>query len=170
MRNFIDPGDTLTLVAPYAVITGAGLLVGSLFAVAAEPAGNGATVEAMTEGVFDLAKASGAWTQGAKVYWDNSAKNVTTTASGNTLIGVATQAQLSGDTTGRVDVTGQIAAVGTGVTTQSAPATLSIAAVTGVDGAGNNAASKANVDTAFAAVVTAYNLLLTKLTTAGVLS
>ena len=65
-------------------------------------------VEGMTEGVFDLAKAAGAVTQGQLVYWDNVAKNVTTTATSNKLIGVATQAALSGDANVRVKVTGQV--------------------------------------------------------------
>ena len=109
MRNYVSSGDRLDVTAPYAVVTGAGLLVGSLFGVAVGPAASGANVTIMTEGVFDLAKATSAVTQGAKVYWDNTAKNVTTTATSNTLIGVATQAAASGDATVRVNVTGQIA-------------------------------------------------------------
>lgn len=109
MRNFVQPGDQLSVAAPYAVATGGGLLVGSLFGVAKGPAANGATVVIMTEGVFDLPKATGAVTQGAKLYWDNTNKVVTTTATSNTLIGVATQAAASGDATARVLVTGQIA-------------------------------------------------------------
>lgn len=109
MKNFVQDGDTLTLAAPYALTSGQGFLVGSLFAVANADAANGATVEGSTEGVFDLAKATGqAWTQGVKVYWDNTAKNVTTTLTSNTLIGVATAAAVSGATVGRVYVTGQI--------------------------------------------------------------
>lgn len=108
MKNFIQDGDTLTLTAPYAVASGAGFLVGSLFAVAASTAANAATVEGLTEGVFDLAKATGAWTQGMLVYWDNTAKNVTGTSTSNTKIGVAVRAEASGNTTGRVLVTGQV--------------------------------------------------------------
>lgn len=102
MKNFVQRGDTLTLVAPYDVASGAGLLVGAIFAVATAAALNTKDVEARTEGVYDLPKAAGAVTQGAKLYWDNAAKNVTTTAAGNTLIGVATQAAAGGDATTRV--------------------------------------------------------------------
>lgn len=103
MRNFIQPGETLPLTAPYDVASGGGFLVGSLFSVAKSAALAGNPVEGTNEGVFDLAKAGGqAWTQGVKVYWDDAAKNVTTTAAGNKLIGVATQAQASGDAIGRV--------------------------------------------------------------------
>ena len=109
MRNFVQPGETITLLAPRALTTsGLGVLVGVLFAVAKSPAANGAAVECMIEGVFDLPKATGAWTQGAVLYWDNTAFNVTTTSAGNTKIGCAAQAQASGDTAGRVLVTGQV--------------------------------------------------------------
>ena len=107
--NYVQPGDTITLVAPYQVASGAGLLVGSIFGVALAAAANGAAVEARRVGVFDLDKASGAVTQGQKIYWDNTNKVVTTTSTSNTLIGAATQAAASGDATARVLLTGQIA-------------------------------------------------------------
>lgn len=107
MKNFVQPGNTVTVTAPTGGVTsGQGLLVGSLFGIAAFTAAQAADVEAVTEGVFDITKATGEITQGAKVYWDNTAKNVTTTSSGNTLIGVATQAAASGDATARVRLNG----------------------------------------------------------------
>jgi predicted RecA/RadA family phage recombinase len=107
-KNYIQEGDVLTLIAPYTVVSGAGLLVGSIFGVAVTDAASGASVEAGIEGVYELAKASGAWTQGVLLYWDNSAKNVTTSAAAgaNKLIGTAAQAQQSGDTVGRVLLNG----------------------------------------------------------------
>ena len=90
MRNYIQSGHAITLAAPYDVVSGAGVLVGSIFGVASHDALSGAEVETQLTGVIDLAKvASQAWTAGAKVYWDNTAKRVTNVASGNTLIGVA---------------------------------------------------------------------------------
>ena len=109
-RNYVQPGETITLIAPYDVASGGGMLVGSIFAVSLASAVSGAAVEARRVGVFDMAKATGAaWTQGAKVYWDNTAKNLTTTSSGNTLVGAAAQAQASGDAVGRALLTGQLA-------------------------------------------------------------
>jgi predicted RecA/RadA family phage recombinase len=105
MRNYIQPGHVLTLLAPYDVASGDGLLVGSIFGVASGDALSGAEVEMQLTGVVDLAKtASQAWTAGAKVYWDNTAKRATNVASGNTLIGVAVLAVGSGaeETVGRV--------------------------------------------------------------------
>ena len=109
-RNFVQPGETLTLIAPRNVTSGEGFMVGGIFAVALAAAAIGKPVEARRVGVFDLTKAAGAaWTAGQKVYWDNAAFNVTATAGSNTLIGAATQAAASAATVGRVLLTGQIA-------------------------------------------------------------
>lgn len=103
MKTFVQPGEQISVTAPAAVASGVGVLVGSLFGVSAHSAASGAAVEIATRGVYTLAKATGAaWTQGARIYWDDTAKNCTTTASTNKLIGVATAAAASGDTTGNV--------------------------------------------------------------------
>jgi predicted RecA/RadA family phage recombinase len=108
MNNKIQPGNVLTLTAPRTLTSGAGFLVGALFAIATSAAASGASVEGDTVGVFDLPKATGAITAGAKVYWDNTAFNVTTTSSSNTLIGAAVQAAASGDATARIKLSGQL--------------------------------------------------------------
>lgn len=102
MKNFVQPGDNLELSAPRALVSGAAFLVGSILAVASTDAATGTTVVGVTKGVFDLPKAAGAITQGQKLYWDNAAFNVTTTAAGNTLMGAATQGAAAGDATARV--------------------------------------------------------------------
>ena len=113
MKNFVQPGETITVIAPYAVLSGGGVLVGNIFGVATNDAANGASVEIMGEGVFDITKAAGAVTQGAIMFWDNSAKVVTTVnGGGNMPIGVATQAQNSGDATARVLLSEGIRALG----------------------------------------------------------
>jgi predicted RecA/RadA family phage recombinase len=97
MKTYLQPGHAITLLAPYDVLSGDGLLVGSIFGIASHDAALGAEVETQLTGVLDLAKtASQAWTAGAKVYWDNTAKRVTNVASGNTLVGVAVLAVGSG--------------------------------------------------------------------------
>lgn len=100
MRNYGQKGEVLTLTAPYAVASGGGALVGALFVVATNAAANGARFEGATVGVFTLPKTgANTFAEGAKCYWDNSAKSVTSTATSNTLIGVATAAVASSDTT-----------------------------------------------------------------------
>ena len=107
-KNFIQPGNTIALTAPYAVVSGDGLLVGSIFGVATGDAANGVELEAMVTGVFDLAKAGDAVTQGAKLYWDNTNKNLTTTLTANTLIGAAVSAAAIGDATVIVRLNGSV--------------------------------------------------------------
>ncbi len=93
MKNCVQPGNSITLTAPYAVTSGDGLLVGSIFGVAAGTAILGDPVETAVEGVYDLKKvASQAWAVGDRIYWDNTAKQTTKTLTSNTLIGVATEA------------------------------------------------------------------------------
>lgn len=93
MKNFIQHGNTLSLAAPYALNAGDGALVGSIFGVASGDADNGAAVELSVTGVYTLPKTSAlAISIGDRVYWDNSAKVVNKTSSGNTLVGVAVSA------------------------------------------------------------------------------
>lgn len=103
MKNFIQPGDSLTLVAPYAVTSGQGVLVGAIFGVAAYDAALNAVIECQTEGVFDITKEPAlAITAGARLFWDNTNRRITTTATGNFHVGIATQAALAADATVRV--------------------------------------------------------------------
>jgi predicted RecA/RadA family phage recombinase len=75
MKNFVQPGNTITLTAPYAVASGDGLLVGSIFGVAAGTAALGEIVEAALVGVYELKKlGSQAWAVGDRIYWDNTAR------------------------------------------------------------------------------------------------
>lgn len=92
MKNFVQRGEIVTLAAPYDVASGAGLLVGAIFGVATSAALSGEPVETAVCGVYELAKTSAqAWTVGAKVYWDDTAKVCTTVPTSNTLIGIAVE-------------------------------------------------------------------------------
>lgn len=106
--NFSQPGDIVTLTAPTGgVVSGTPYLIGNLLVVAMFSAAQTLPFEGATEGIFTLAKASGqAWTEGANLYWDNSAKNFTTTSTANYYAGVAAAAAASGDTTGKVRLNG----------------------------------------------------------------
>lgn len=109
MKNYVQPGNTITLTAPYAVASGDGLLVGSIFGVAAGAAALGEPVETALVGVFDITKiGSQAWTAGARIYWDDTNKLTTNVETSNTLIGVAIEAVAggAGDTIGRVRLNG----------------------------------------------------------------
>jgi predicted RecA/RadA family phage recombinase len=109
MKNYVQSGDVITVTAPYAVSSGQGVLVGSLFGVATCDAANGASVDIMPEGVFDItALTSDTGTVGTKMYWDSANKRLTTTATSNTLVGALTLAKGGSDTTARVYLDGVI--------------------------------------------------------------
>lgn len=111
MKTYIQPGNTVTLPAPYAVASGDGLLVGALFGIATHDAAENAEVETHLVGVVEIAKVgSQAWAVGDRIYWDDTAKRATKTATDNTLIGAAVIAVAdgAGDTIGRVRLNGSV--------------------------------------------------------------
>lgn len=105
MKTFVQPGNSLPVTVPYAggVTAGQGVLVGALFGIAATDGAQNATIEVATQGVFDITKEpSLAITAGARVFWDNANRRITTTATGNFQVGIATVAALAADATVRV--------------------------------------------------------------------
>ncbi len=107
-RTYVQPGDVLTLTAPTGgVVSGTPYQIGQLLVIAMVTAAEAAAFEGMVSGVHDLPKVSAqAWTEGALVYWDDTAKLVTTTAAGNLLIGAASAAAANPSATGRVRLSG----------------------------------------------------------------
>ncbi|SFL12581.1 DUF2190 family protein [Falsiroseomonas stagni] len=115
MRNYVQPGNSLAIAVPYAggILSGQGVLVGALFGVATVDGGQNAIIEAATQGVFDITKEPAlAITAGARVFWDNTNRRITTTATGNFQVGIATLAALAADTTVRVWLN-RVPAIGT---------------------------------------------------------
>lgn len=107
MRNYVQAGDTVTVVAPAGgVAGGAGVVIGQLFGVAAFAAAEGKDVEIATRGVFDLVKASGAIAAGAAVYWDVTPGRITTVAADGVLVGVAIAPAGESASTARVRLNG----------------------------------------------------------------
>jgi predicted RecA/RadA family phage recombinase len=104
MKNYIQNGDMITVTAPVGGVTsGQGLLVGSLFGVAAFAAAEGDPVEIATVGVFDLPKAPAAViAQGTRVAWDDPTKQIASPGVGLYPVGVAVTAAGNGTTTIRV--------------------------------------------------------------------
>lgn len=91
MKTFTAPGEVLNFVAPAGgVVSGNAYLIGAILVVATHDAVAGATFRGLAVGTVELPSSDDVWTDLAKLYWNNTAKNVTTSASGNTLIGVAT--------------------------------------------------------------------------------
>ncbi len=105
MDNFVQPGKTISVVAPYDLASGAGCKVGVLFGISAGTYASGAAAEIVTDGVFDITALSTDTASGTALvaaYWDDTNKRVTTTASTHIKIGVIIAAKTSGQTTARV--------------------------------------------------------------------
>lgn len=91
MKNHVQRGDTLTIPAPAAVLSGGVVVAGAIVGIANGNAASGALVDVDVTGVFTLPKISAlAIALGDVVYWDATAGLANKTASGNTKIGVAT--------------------------------------------------------------------------------
>jgi predicted RecA/RadA family phage recombinase len=102
-NNFVQPGDIVEFTMPEDVTTGRGVLIGALVGVALVTAASGARANVALSGVFNVTKTSAeAWAEGAAVYWDDTAKEFTTTATDNTLAGHAAVAAANPSATGRI--------------------------------------------------------------------
>lgn len=110
MKNFIQKGSTLTLLAVAAVLAGEAVLVGKIFGIAVSNVAAGASGEFQTEGVFELpALAADVAAQGAPLYWDAVNKRLTVTAAGNTRVGVAVVAKAANAATATIKIDAVIA-------------------------------------------------------------
>lgn len=111
MKNYIRFGNSVPATAPAGgVSSGDGVLLGSLFGVAAADAAEGEAYEAAVVGVFVLPKVSAqGWTAGQKIYWSAADAACTTAASGNTLIGAAFAPAANPSASGEVRLNGSAA-------------------------------------------------------------
>nr|BDD46845.1 hypothetical protein 11 [bacterium] len=97
-KNFVQEGKVLDYTASGSDISSGNLvIIGSIAGIAISDIADGETGAVRIAGVFSIPKAAVAVTQGAKLYWNTTNSNLTTTASGNTLVGVAAKAAASGD-------------------------------------------------------------------------
>ena len=88
MKNFIQPGKMIDVAAPADVLSGAGVMIGGLFGVAANDALSGEIVPIGTEGVYELpCLTTDNMAVGEVVNWNNSTKELQEATS--TLDGVA---------------------------------------------------------------------------------
>jgi len=101
MKNYVQDGNTVTVPAPANVVSGQGVRVGDIFGVAMHDASSGALLELRVTGIVRLRKATGTINPWVRVFWDNTAQRVTTTATGNLCIGyhADTAANTGGDNT-----------------------------------------------------------------------
>ncbi len=122
-KNFVKPADHLPLVCPYATVaSGQGMLVGIIFGVALYDAVTGGTVEVATEGEWVItALSTDVVTAGAAAYWDNTNRRITSTSTGNTLVGAFTKAKANAETTAQIKL---LAALGAAASPDIAATTV----------------------------------------------
>ncbi|MBQ4824381.1 DUF2190 family protein [Leisingera sp. HS039] len=107
MKNYVQPGDNITLTATADVNSGDGVLIGNIFGVATSAAATGEKVTLARHGVFELPKTSAlAWGEGDKIYWTGT--ECSATASGNKLIGAAVAVAANPSATGTVLLDGAV--------------------------------------------------------------
>ena len=108
MKNHIQKGDIITVPAPAGgIASGEGTIIGNTFGIAAYAAAVGEPVELATVGVYQLPKATAAvLTVGARVAWDNTAKNINVPGTGRFTVGIATEAAGNGITSVAVRLDG----------------------------------------------------------------
>ena len=108
MKNHSQKGDIITVPAPAGgIASGEGALIGNIFGIAAYAAAEGEPVELATTGVYQLPKATAAvLTVGARVAWDNTAKNINVPDAGRFPVGVAREAAGNGITSVAVRLDG----------------------------------------------------------------
>lgn len=113
MTNYDSPGEIVKLTAPSGgVVAGLGYKIGSLVVVATHAAAQTLPFSAFVgPGVVTVVKdTGGAWSEGQKIYWDNTDKVFTDDSSTHSpaLVGVAAEAALQAATTGKVRLDGVV--------------------------------------------------------------
>ena len=107
MKTFIQEGNIITVTAAANITSGDGVLIGSIFGVAAADAVAGDEVEIGTVGVYELPKLSTAViAQGDRVAWDDTVKEIVLPGVGLYPVGVATEAAGNGAATVKVRLDG----------------------------------------------------------------
>ena len=100
MTNFIEQGNVINVVAPSGgYVSGQPVAVGGMVGIAVKDAAEDETVAVNLCGVYEVTKATGAVSQGDRIYYDEAEEEFTTVSAGNVFAGFAWADQLSGDAT-----------------------------------------------------------------------
>lgn len=108
MRNYVGLGDRVTLTAPAGgVIVGVGYVIGAMFVVAADSEPVGRQFAGIRQGIVSLPKGAGVINEGARLWWNNTSKQVATaSAAGLFPLGTAAAAAVTGATSVEVALDG----------------------------------------------------------------
>ena len=109
MKNYIQPGENIEVIAAADVTAGDFVVVGALSGVAQHDAVTGEALTLARRGGFTLPKTSAqAWSQGDVIYWDAAEEECTTVAADNLLIGGALSDAADPSSTGDVLLIGNV--------------------------------------------------------------
>ncbi|MGE0715643.1 MAG: DUF2190 family protein [Alphaproteobacteria bacterium] len=98
-KNYVQPGDVVTLTAPRTITPGKVVKVGQIIGVAVNGGTSGQACQVALGGVWTIDKATGVpFAQGAAIQWDDSAHAAKAATTGNTYLGVAIVAATSAQT------------------------------------------------------------------------
>jgi predicted RecA/RadA family phage recombinase len=97
MADYVQEGRLIDHTPSSAVAAGAVVVLNDLVCVAPHAIAANALGKVDVGGSWSMPKATGAIGQGALVYWDATAGNITTTATNNKRAGKAAKAAVSGD-------------------------------------------------------------------------
>jgi predicted RecA/RadA family phage recombinase len=107
MINKIQEGEILKVTAGEDYDSGEPVLIGNRVGIAMSDVTSGSDFAVEMEGVFEVTKVSAqAWTLGDQIFWDASASKFTTTGTGNTRAGYATEDAANPSSTGRIKLDG----------------------------------------------------------------
>jgi predicted RecA/RadA family phage recombinase len=91
-KNLVQSGDVVTLTAPGTLVSGAGVLVAFVFGVVQIDVLVNDDMPIAVRGVWRLPKLStDSPAEGAKLYWDDTNKRLTTTLTNNTYVAKCAQ-------------------------------------------------------------------------------
>ena len=108
MKNYLQPGERLTITATADILSGAPVLVGGMLCVATHDALSGASLVVQTTGVVNLTKlGTDVVAIGDVLYWDGANSRLTKiSAVGLFQAGIATKAAGNGVTTVNIRLDG----------------------------------------------------------------
>ncbi|WP_333683076.1 DUF2190 family protein [Pontibaca methylaminivorans] len=105
--NFVQPGDTITIPAGDAVLSGGVVIAGEIIGIAQGHAIEGEPVDVATTGIWELPKvAADAFAIGDGVFFDLTAGLATSTEGDNPKLGVAVAAASASSATVNVRLSG----------------------------------------------------------------
>lgn len=112
MKNFVQEGKILDLVAPATAVSGVPFVVGpaahKLVGVPQASVASGETVACVVEGVVELTKqAADDFVAGEIAYWDDTNKRVEKTATGMIPFGVVVETTAANAVLAKVKMSGQ---------------------------------------------------------------